>query len=337
MKVVHVGPKNYPPSHGGTERVVYNIVSNSEDIESHIMVEFSQKEQDKISVLPKSYLKRLRFILNYVKEKEIDIVHFHNETYIPLALLYSFFNKKNVVTIHGCHFTNPKYNFIQRFFILFFDIVGATILPRLVFCSEVDKNKFSKLIPFRKLYYVPNGVEIPMLNITNNDDKINSIVYLGRISPEKNLLLLIDEADKAKVSLHIYGAFDDRRPKFNELVKKALRNSEYAVWKGSVNYSEVISTLNKYDTFIYPSVSEGLPMSVLEAASSGLKLILSDIPQHKVLNFPSVNYIKTNSFSLSELSNDIDGNENKKYVEVNFSIDRMVNEYKVIYKSLLYE
>ena len=209
------------------------------------------------------------------------------------------------------------------------------ILPRLVFCSEVDKNKFSKFVPFRKLYYVPNGVEIPDLNLLYHESKEKSIVYLGRISPEKNLLRLIDEANKAKVNLHIYGAFDERRPAFNELVKNALSKSEYAVWKGSVKYSEVLSTLNKYETFIYPSVSEGLPMSVLEAASCGLKLILSDIPQHKVLNFPSIIYLNTHSFSLSGLSNNINGTENRKHVKINFSIERMIKEYNEIYKSLL--
>ncbi len=28
MKVLQVGSKNYPPAHGGTERVVYNIVNS---------------------------------------------------------------------------------------------------------------------------------------------------------------------------------------------------------------------------------------------------------------------------------------------------------------------
>lgn len=335
MKILHVGPKNYPPSHGGTERVVFNIITFSKDIESHVMVDFPQKEENNISVLPRSYLKKLNFIVDYVKTKNIDVVHFHNETYIPLAILYSFFSRKNIVTIHGCHFTNPKYNYLQRFFILFFDLLGAFVLPRLIFCSKIDKERFSKMLPIRKLYYVPNGVELPEDDVLNLGTKDQSVVYLGRISPEKNLLRLIEEVDKAKINLHIYGAFDNRRPEFNELVKQKLENSQYAEWKGSVNYSDVITTFCRYKTFIYPSVSEGMPMSVLEAASCGLQLILSDIPQHKVLNFPSVIYLNTKSFNLDKLINNVDGQENRKHVEANFTIERMVNEYIEIYKSLL--
>ncbi len=335
MKVLHVGAKNYPPSHGGTERVVYDLVNNDKDIDSHILVEFEQEESINIKILPKGYLKKLKFILKYVEVNNIEVVHFHNETYVPLALLFSLRNKKNLVTIHGCHFTNPKYNLLQRFSILFFDIVGAALLPRLVFCNEVDKTKFSKWIPFRKIYFVPNGVKSPGTNrnIVVKESK-DTIVYLGRISPEKNLHKLIKEADKANTFIHIYGAFDDRRPEFNTSINAALNQSKFAVWKGSVDYSEVFQTLAKYDTFIYPSISEGLPLSVLEAATCGLKLILSNIPQHKILNFPAVHYINPESFNLSLINFDKDGILNQKHVNDNFSIDRMIKGYKEIYNSL---
>jgi glycosyltransferase involved in cell wall biosynthesis len=335
MKVVHVGPKNYPPSHGGTERVVYDIVSGSKETESYILVEFEQEEKENIKVMPNGYFKKLRFIAKYVKEEKIDIVHFHNETFVPLALMYSLINKKNLVTVHGCHFTNPKYNWFQRLSILVFDIIGAIFLPRLVFCSEVDRNKFKKWVPFRKIYFVPNGVNLSNIYIDYQKKQKDVFVYLGRISPEKNLLRLIEAANISQRTIHIYGAFDERRPEFNEIINNALNNSRYAVWKGSIPYSKVLHTLSHYETFVYPSVSEGLPLSVLEAASCGLKLILSDIPQHKILNFPGVKYIDPFSFNLDISVEELNGTLNRKHAEEHFSINKMVLGYHEIYNSLL--
>lgn len=45
--------------------------------------------------------------------------------------------------------------------------------------------------------------------------------------------------------------------------------------------SNVVEYLQLSDVFISSSESEGLPNGVIEAISCGLKVILSDIPQHK--------------------------------------------------------
>lgn len=336
MKVLHVGPKNYPPAHGGTERVVFDIVSCLEgQVETYILVDFEQEETHSIKVTPNGYMNKLRFIYHFVKDNDIDVVHFHNETFIPLALLYSFVNRRILLTIHGCHFTNPKYNYFQRFSILVFDVLGAIFLPRLVFCSKVDKIKFSKWVPFRKIYFVANGVNPINKNIETSNKQDETYVYLGRISPEKNLIRLIDVAEQSKRMVHIYGAFDDRKEEFNQKVKNVLNKSSYVKWMGSVPYSDVLDVLSQYKTFIYPSLSEGLPLSVLEAASCGLNLILSDIPQHKILNFPIVKYINPLSFELNQKFIGNEGHKNKEFVLQNYSTKQMANNYFKIYKSLL--
>lgn len=331
-----MGPKNYPPAHGGTERVVFDIVSNLESqVETFIFVEFEQDETDSIMIMPKGYIKKLKFIYHFVKKNDIDVVHFHNETFIPMALLYSILNRRLLLTIHGCHFTNPKYNYFQRFSILVFDILGAVLLPRLVFCSKVDKIKFSKWIPFRKLFFVANGVNTSKKNIEISVTHEDTFVFLGRISPEKNLIRLIDVAEQSNTKVHIYGAFDDRREEFNQKVRNALNKSTYVKWMGSVPYSDVLDVLSQYKTFIYPSLSEGLPLSVLEAASCGLNLILSDIPQHKILNFPTVKYINPSLFQLDQKFIGNEGHKNKEFVLQNYSTKQMADNYYKIYKSLL--
>ena len=204
MKVLHVGAKNYPPNHGGTERVVYNIVNSIDDIEFLIMVEWDQEESDHIVAIPKKlgYIGRLYFILKYIKVNAIDVVHFHNEKYIPMAAFLSFFKKGVVLTDHGAQSKNPKYSLLIRSMFKITEIFGAVFIRRMTFCSEYDQIQMSKIIPFRKCYFVNNGTDIYESGQNESDIVLkDTYVYLGRITPQKNIVNLIISANKQKIKV----------------------------------------------------------------------------------------------------------------------------------------
>ena len=150
LKVLHVGAKNYPPAHGGTERVVYNIVTSIDAVDFYILVEWEQEETDRIFILPGNlgYVAKMKYILAFARKHAIDIIHFHNEKYIPMAMLLSITFKKIVLTVHGVHFRSPKWNWFNRGIFWCVDVIGTVFLPRLVFCSEYDEKEFAKYIFF---------------------------------------------------------------------------------------------------------------------------------------------------------------------------------------------
>ena len=82
MKVLQVGAKNYPPAHGGTKRVVYNIVHSIAAIDFHLMVEWEQPQTEKINVIPNSlgYFGRMQYILKYAKQN--GIIYKDNYVYL---------------------------------------------------------------------------------------------------------------------------------------------------------------------------------------------------------------------------------------------------------------
>ena len=80
---------------------------------------------------------------------------------------------------------------------------------------------------------------------------------------------------------------------------------------------------------------EGLPLAVLEAASCGLPLILSEITHHTYLKFPNVYYVDQNNPILPSPENIVGGIENRTHVKENFSIRQMGENYFKIYNSII--
>ena len=158
-------------------------------------------------------------------------------------------------------------------------------------------------------------------------------VYLGRITPAKNLLVLVEAADKKEIKVDIYGKLDDECQEYCDKVLTAISKSKYVEYKGQVPHNQVFDTIKKYRAFLYVTIMEGLPLSVLEAASCGMYLILSNIPHHTFLKLPVVTYVDVKNPEIPYPDQIKQGTENRQYVIDHFSIENMSREYNKIYNS----
>lgn len=331
MKVLHVGPKNYPPAHGGVEKSVYDIIRFSEDIESYIFVEWEQTESEFIRILPRGIYKQIRAIKNFVKNNNIDIIHFNKTSFIPHSLYFSIFTKTNSVhSIRGCGWRLARWHLHYRLAFYILDILACIFVPKVVFVGKEDYRHFSKVVFWRKLYHIPNGVET---NEFECSDDTSKCVFVGRISPEKNVLRLIEMFSSGGGELTIYGPFDKHDRSYEVKVMAAIVTKPNVSYAGVLAHTEILPTLAKYNTFYNISFSEGMPVSVLEAASVGLNLVLSDIPQHSDLKFPDAVYVTPHSPHIQNKFNGKSMN-NKNHVENNYSIQQTVEHYRKLYAEL---
>jgi glycosyltransferase involved in cell wall biosynthesis len=214
------------------------------------------------------------------------------------------------------------------------DCLACCLLDKTVFVGEYDWRLFKRIIPLRKLYLIRNGVVVREEQETSKKD---GMVYLGRISPEKNVLRLIEAAEAAGVEVDLYGPFDRHDTKFREKVLQLIQSSRYAEWKGPLYFEDVQPTLSKYRVFVNPSFSEGLPLSVLEAAAEGLYLFLSDIPQHRLLGFPACTYVDPYVLDLTPALSirNSEGQRNREHVKCEFDVRKMIEAYSAIYRRLI--
>jgi glycosyltransferase involved in cell wall biosynthesis len=336
MKVLHIGPKNYPPNHGGVERVVYDLVQGMPDVESHIFVEWPHEHlPSNVQVLPVGLMKQLRAVLRYAGEHRVEIIHLHKTTFIPLALLLRLAGRRCVLTIHGCQWRTSRWpkHICAAFFLL--DCLGGMLLPNVVFVGERDWRLFSRLLPWKTgLHLVRNGVRVESQELTARND---GMVYLGRLSPEKNIVGLIRAAQRSQIPLDLYGPFDPRDTIYRLEVLKAVEGGGNVTLKGPVSFERVQHVLSQYKVFVSMSFFEGLPVSVLEAAAAGLYLVLSDIPEHRLLRMPQCMFVPPANLTFDGLAiHAADGGRlNREHVAQHFDIDNMIDSYKNIYRRTL--
>ena len=108
-----------------------------------------------------------------------------------------------------------------------------------------------------------------------------------------------------------------------------------------------VSNIHEYysiaDLFIFPSFSEGSPVSLLEAMASGLNIIASNVPGVRDIlkNFPNKLFPAGDINSLRNLINKTFAKEMRNdthlldYVRINYNIDIETSRHEKIYGELL--
>jgi glycosyltransferase involved in cell wall biosynthesis len=133
-----------------------------------------------------------------------------------------------------------------------------------------------------ELIVIPNGVDTARFYPAAQDEKEHAgndghirFGYLGRLSPEKNVIALIKAfkaLDAQNVSLTLAGA----GPLYAKV--KQLENDRIKV----LGYVEDAPAFYRSsDAFILPSKLEAQPIALLEAMASGLPIIASDVGDNK--------------------------------------------------------
>ena len=98
--------------------------------------------------------------------------------------------------------------------------------------------------------------------------RCDRIVYVGRLSKEKNLFNLLSALSTTGYQLDLYGDGELK----DSLQSRAQKLGIDAQFKGVVSNSKLPLILNRYNYFILPSISEGMPKALIEAMACGWSL-----------------------------------------------------------------
>ena len=126
----------------------------------------------------------------------------------------------------------------------------------------------------KNIYTYNNFInELTIKNITIRKKFNYNIAYIGRLSTEKNIQLLINginkfnENNKIKITLFIIG---DGKMHFENINKNII-------FKGKLTFDEILKCYDICDYIVSASFTEGKPFSVLEALNYGIPCIHSNI------------------------------------------------------------
>tara|TARA_Y100000739_G_scaffold36625_1_gene27890 strand:+ start:160 stop:1344 length:1185 start_codon:yes stop_codon:yes gene_type:complete len=290
----------------------------------------SFKSKSILNVFTKFLPKKLISIFLYSNiSKELiryepDIVHIHNILpsfeLLRICKICKKYNIKTVISTHGfyeCFNPSFKYSFIEQYMwkLLVTNPVKKAIILIDSFMSlyplEAKLLKKNK-VPRSKIYLVPNGVnsfyeEKPKKNEINNviskykiDIHTPILFFTGNHTANKGLdtIKVICQSINIKVNIIIGGRLKDKNePKlFTQGINNKYVNIIFTDFLPIVDQR---SLYNLSSLLLFPSKSDTLPLTIIEAMACGLPVIAFDIG--------GINFLLQDDCGYLIKSNDVEG------------------------------
>lgn len=276
----------------GPVNILYNIIKHLKNTEVTILTLSTERENSMLEEFKKLNIEILSLdnkffkeiitnekkIKRIIEEKKIEIIHaMCFRSILILAILKTKAYK--CATIHGMFYKDFILNY-GRVYGKILCFIYEKSLYRMNEVVSVSNSLHSQLQSngFKKHKIILNGIDLekfPLIIPKNNDTK--NFICLDRVDKGKNTELVIKAFyncfKKGEAILNIVGSGKE----MNNL--KRYEITDFIVFKNFVNNPQ--EELKKSDIYISASETETFHLSMVEAISMGLNVIVSDIDVHK--------------------------------------------------------
>jgi len=289
-----------------------------------------------------------------IKMVDPDVVHINSHLFFSnyqVSKATHLMKISSVVTVHGIMAKRDLIvNASQG---IYLRTIAKSIFKKAsaVIClTRGDAESVANIIGnFEKIFIVPNGVDTEIFKPTSIKDS-NLIAWVGRLVPEKGLVYLL-LATKEIVEKHsdarliLIGDGPLRNDLMNLVNKLGLTGKVDFI--GSVDRMEVAKLLSKSSIFAFPSLKEGLPISVLEAMACGVPVVgsnisgVNDVVKHDENGFlvqPKTPKALANA--ILDLLNDENlrerlGQNARRLMVEKYGWDRIINRMEEVYREAI--
>ncbi|MBP3802138.1 MAG: glycosyltransferase [Clostridia bacterium] len=240
-------------------------------------------------------------LYKFLQKNKYDVVHINSGAFffvLQVAVICKLNGIKKIVAhSHNTYYLKGLKKIAMR---VLSPLFNKIIDIKLTCSKEASKSLFNN---FDDVIILKNGIDIEKFKFDSDKRKQyknkfkcdNKIVYahVGRFSKEKNHSFLIDvffEIQKKQDAILLLIGSGELEERIKEKVK-LLNISDKVFFLGYRD--DVHNILNAIDILIFPSLHEGLPISLIEAQTNGLTVFVSNgVPDETNI---SDNFIKIKS------------------------------------------
>ena len=312
MKIAQITPY-FLPHTGGVERYVYNLSKNLIN-EGHTVevITSNVPEGRTVDVVDGIPVRRLKCIGEPLRNplvpsifllldelKKFDIIHVHN-LYSSLALsipiLKKFCKIPLVLTHHGqLIYGEPMKDTCVKIYEKSIEKIILKSVDNAVVLSESDAQYISLSgLKMDRVKILPNAINPADFTAYTNVDTTEfiekyhlggrkRILFVGEVTNRKGIPTLIKSIPPLikkvlteEVVFVIVGSGENLSDA--RALAKDLDVESHVVFTGRLPFVELMQAYCSSDLFVLPSLSEGLPTSILEAMYFGLPVVSTDIP-----------------------------------------------------------
>lgn len=231
--------------------------------------------------------------------------------WVPLLVKF-FFSKPLLVRIGWEQYMNTKKSSKSLIFRILVYINSWLVykLGNKILCSTNEIAKYIKSnfgVHQNKIVIRPNFIDTNLFSPNNKLKKNSKILYVGRLSEEKNIKLLLESISGTPYSVDLIGD----GPEKDKLIKLSKKLDVKANFLGRFPNNELASIYNQYPVYVLCSKYEGNPKSLLEAMSCGLIVIGTD-----VIGINNIIISGKNGFLVPESSNHLRNQINEVMINI---------------------
>ena len=234
-----------------------------------------------------------------------------------------------------------KYNYFDAFV-----AVGDAVI------QDTKKFPLNKVLNEEKIFLIRNGINTALFsydkikrkilrNYYNIEDETKVIISVSRLHKQKGVHLGLEGFAKyLKINPNsIYIIIGDG-PEYQNLKKlvNRLKINNKVIFTGNLNRNELADHLNIGDIFLFTTLrNEGLPLNVLEALSSGLKVIISSHIEG-ITKISKDAVVPVNPKSPEDIAKALEislDTNRKSYLPREYSLEYCANKYLELFYSLI--
>jgi glycosyltransferase involved in cell wall biosynthesis len=345
---------------GGIETFLMNILRNSDrQIDEYVILTYSSEIfyfEDEIKSLgiriirikqpPEiSVWKHITDLRDVIKSENVDVVHAHtyvNSAYVSLAA-YMADVKIRISHSHTTLATTETRLRKKLKWAVAKLLINIFATHKIACSKEAGVALFGK----RKFIIIPNGIQLSRFyfdkttrqkirNELGLGSKTTVIGHVGRFDTPKNHLFLLD-IFKSYTHLNL----DSKlvlvgSGKLEKEIKRKIDDLKIDNVVLLGDRSDVNTLLNAFDIFVFPSIYEGLPLSLVEVQANGLNSLISDSVANEIKVTKTIHFYSLTK-TAEEWANKILGmtvthqdSSNSKSLR-SYSIDNTVNRLMTIY------
>lgn len=259
---------------------------DSETIKENPVLPGAMEEQTGAIHTLRHYVRNLYFGLRFVRivrKTGASVVHGHLEVLYCLKTVSWLL--KGVKLLHTCH-ALPELVYEGRELQAARDLIRHNDL-QLVALHENMARQMDAMFPEQNTIIIRNGINLdvfrsPGVSKVEKRKELSIpedaflVGHVGRFTPEKNHPFLVEvfrEIVKMKENAYLLMIGAGNHSHVAKKLEAYGISDRYQVLSGRKDINELLAAM---DVFVFPSIFEGLPVSMVEAQAAGLRCLISD-------------------------------------------------------------
>ena len=316
MRIYVTGTRGLPNIPGGVEKHCQElyplIAAKGHDVICATRASYVTQKQDvwngvRLHNLPAPRIKTFEAIVHtflavvHARMSHPDLVHIHAigpGLMIPLARLLGL---KVVFTHHGPDYERQKWNRMAKWMLRLGEYLALRFSNGIIAVSGKIADGIRKR-DYHPVHLIRNGVS--SVEKSKSTDFLKRfglspqryILTVCRFVPEKGLHDLIAAFESIDTECHlVIAGAAEHKTKYSQHIESKISKNNRIVGTGFQIGEPLRQLFSHARLFVLPSYHEGMPITLLEAISYGLDVLVSDIPANLELDLPPSVYFKSGS------------------------------------------